>query len=631
MAKSAVNLATNASTTFTVPEGWSQHASGSLTELAPPEADLRIVIVEVGPAVDARSAVAAAWTTYRGKETHNFKLLTPAPARDGWDEQAIANYETSPAEHLAVVAVSLRKGQAWTVVVVDGNAATLEKRSGPFSLILQSLRPAGYARETFAGRTARPLDAARVKALLDFVRDSAATLDVPGVGIALIDHGEIVFEGGVGVRETGRPEPIGPHTRFMAASNTKGMATLLLAKLVDEGKLDWDDPVTKVYPRFRLGDSETTRRILVRHLVSAFTGLPRKDYEWLFTTTSDTPPAIIFDQLAATQPTSRFGEVFQYNNLMASAAGYIGAHVVYPGREVGEAFDAAMQEMIFEPLSMHDTTFSTQTALAGDHASPHGKDPDGRLRVLGMDINNATAPGRPAGGAWSSPHDMVLYVQNELAEGVLPNGERFIGSESLLARRVRGAPVGEDQWYGMGLMEDATWGVSVIHHGGDLPGYHSDIFAIPSAQVGAVILTNADAGVFMRGPFMRRLLELLYDGEPQAVEDIRAAADQIEAQRAAERTRLIIPAAQADVSGLAATYANANLGALAIVRAGDVVRIRTAAWTSEVASRRNDDGTVSLVTVDPQIAGLAFVVGDGEGGPTLTTRDGQHVYEFVAN
>jgi CubicO group peptidase (beta-lactamase class C family) len=378
-----------------------------------------------------------------------------------------------------------------------------------------------------------------------------------------------------------------------------------------------------------LGDDETTRQVLVRHLVSAFTGLPRKDFEWLFTTTADTPPTSTFDQLAATHPTSRFGEVFQYNNLMASAAGYIGAHVARPGRELGEAFDAAMQEMIFAPLSMNDTTFSTETALAGDHASPHGKDPDGKLCVLGMDINKAVAPSRPAGGAWSSPHDMILYVQNELAEGVLPDGRRFVGSENLLARRVRGAPIGEDQWYGMGLMEDATWGISVIHHGGDLPGYHSDIFAIPSAQVGAVILTNADSGVFMRRPFMRRLLELLYDGEPQSAEDIRAASEQIDAQRAAERKRLIIPAAEADVSGLAPAYANTDLGALTIVREGDVVRVRTAAWTSEVASRHNDDGTVSLVTIDPQISGLAFVIGARDGRPTLTTRDGQHVYEFA--
>jgi CubicO group peptidase (beta-lactamase class C family) len=616
--------------TFTVPDGWSEQARGSLVELVPPEGDLTLVIADVGSASDARSAVAAAWALYRGKETHAFKLLTPAPARDGWDEQAIVEYETSPAEHVAVAAMALRKGQAWTVGIVEGSAATYEKRAGPFSVILQSLRPAGHARESFAGRTAHRLDPARVSALLDFVRESAATLDVPGVGVALINHGEIVYEGGIGVREAGRPEPIGPHTRFMVASNTKGMATLLLARLVDEGKLGWDDLAAKVYPAFRLGDEATTRQVLVRHLVSAATGLPRKDYEWLFTTTAATPATSTFDQLAATQPTSRFGEVFQYNNLMASAAGYIGAHVAHPGRELGEAFDAAMQEMIFTPLAMNDTTFSTETALAGDHASPHGKDPDGNLRVLGMDINNAVAPSRPAGGAWSSPHDMILYVQNELAEGVLPDGRRFIGSENLLARRVRGAPVGEDQWYGMGLMEDATWGVSVIHHGGDLPGYHSDVFAIPSAQVGAVILTNADRGVFMRGPFMRRILELLYDGEPQAVENIRAFAAQADAQRAAERKRLIIPAAAADVAGLAPAYASADLGTLAIERSGGGVRVRTAAWTSEVASRHNDDGTVSLVTIDPQISGLAFVIGDVGGKPTLTTRDGQHVYEFVA-
>ncbi|HXQ12464.1 MAG TPA: serine hydrolase domain-containing protein [Caulobacteraceae bacterium] len=389
-------------------------------------------------------------------------------------------------------------------------------------------------------------------------------------------------------------------------------------------------PPPRSIPPSAWGDDETTRQVLVRHLVSAATGLPRKDYEWLFTTTAETPAATTFEQLAATQPTSRFGEVFQYNNLMASAAGYIGAHVAHPGRELGEAFDKAMQEMIFTPLAMNDTTFSTKTALAGDHASPHGTDPDGNLRVLGMDINNAVMPSRPAGGAWSSPHDMILYVQNELAEGVLPDGRRFIRPENLLARRVRGAPVGEDQWYGMGLMEDATWGVSVIHHGGDLPGYHSDVFAIPSAQVGAVILTNADRGVFMRGPFLRRILELLYDGEPQAVENIRAFAEQADAQRAAERKRLIIPAAEADVAGLAPSYANADLGRLAIERARDVVRVRTAAWTSEVASRHNDDGTVSLVTVDPQISGLAFVIGDVGGKRTLTTRDGQHVYQFVA-
>ncbi|MBS0362135.1 MAG: hypothetical protein JSR98_12210, partial [Proteobacteria bacterium] len=52
-------------------------------------------------------------------------------------------------------------------------------------------------------------------------------------------------------------------------------------------------------------------------------------------------------------------------------------------------------------------------------------------------------------------------------------------------------------------------------------------------------------------------------------------------------------------------------------------------WSSEVASRKNDDGTVSLITFDPEIDGLDFVIGTKDGKRTLTTRDGQHAYVFV--
>jgi CubicO group peptidase (beta-lactamase class C family) len=68
----------------------------------------------------------------------------------------------------------------------------------------------------------------------------------------------------------------------MAASNTKGMTTLLLAKLVDQKKLQWEEPVTKVYPNFKLDDETITQQIEIRHLICACTGMPRQDFEWLF-------------------------------------------------------------------------------------------------------------------------------------------------------------------------------------------------------------------------------------------------------------------------------------------------------------------------------------------------------------
>ncbi len=390
-------------------------------------------------------------------------------------------------------------------------------------------------RETFAGRTAHRLTPERIAALKSFITTSMEQLHVPGTAIALIDHGKVVFEGGFGVRNVATSQPVDANTLFMVASNTKGMSTLLLSELVDQGKLRWDEPVVDVFPTFRLGDAATTKSVLVKHLVCACTGLPRKDLEWIFTTTPQTPVTKTFDFLAATAPTSKFGEVFQYNNLMATAAGYIGGHVAYPQMELGAAYDRAMQTMVFDPLGMRSTTFDTAKARAGDHADPYGLDIDGKTAPDNLAIDDAIAPYRPAGGAWSSVHDMTRYVENELALGVLPNGRRLVSEKNLLQRRERTVAIGETGWYGMGLMSDATYGVTIVHHGGDLPGYHSDWYAFPDAQVGAVFLTNADQGAAIRGPFMRRILEVLYDGKPEAAEDVATSAKRLFESIAAQR------------------------------------------------------------------------------------------------
>ena len=100
-----------------------------------------------------------------------------------------------------------------------------------------------------------------------------------GVGMALVDGGKVVYQGGLGVRELGKPEPVDENTLFMAASNTKGMTTLLLAELVDEKKLQWDEAVIEVYPSFKLGNADTTKKVLVKNLICACTGLPRQDLE----------------------------------------------------------------------------------------------------------------------------------------------------------------------------------------------------------------------------------------------------------------------------------------------------------------------------------------------------------------
>jgi CubicO group peptidase (beta-lactamase class C family) len=321
--------------------------------------------------------------------------------------------------------------------------------------------------------------------------------------------------------------------------------------------------------------------------------------------------------------------VFQYNNLMATAAGYIGGHIVHPDQELGAAYDAAMQSMIFDPLGMNETTFDMARALGTDHASPHALDIDGKPSVASMDLNYAVMPYRPAGGAWSSAHDVIKYVQDELALGKLPNGKQFVSAKNLLERRKPNVPIGEDAFYGMGLETDNTWGVTVVHHGGSLGGYKSDWIAIPDADVGAVLLTNADLGQLMLRPFMRRVLEILYDGKPEAADDVTAQAARIKAEVAEQRTHLVIPAASEITAGLAAHYTNPELGFIKVSHDKDGVLFDFGSWNSHVATRKNDDGTVSMFTIDPSLDGFEFVIGAKAGKRTLTIRDGQHEYEYV--
>jgi CubicO group peptidase (beta-lactamase class C family) len=163
------------------------------------------------------------------------------------------------------------------------------------------------------------------------------------------------------------------------------------------------------------------------------------------------------------QPTSRFGEVFQYSNLMAAAAGYVAAHAISPHQELGAAYDEAMRAKVFEPLAMTCTTFDFSQAMHGNFASPHGDDVDGNTRPARMDHNYSAVPFRPAGGVWTSARDLPRYLQMELARGELPSGKRLLSEENLLERRRAQVSIGEDAIYGMGLE------VSTLRHPGCEP------------------------------------------------------------------------------------------------------------------------------------------------------------------
>ena len=614
--------------TLNVAADWTVTASSDGLTLEDPEKRLRIEIVEVDAGSGLDAAIAAALA--RRRPTFNRKQLAASdtPGREGWDLGRWARYETSPAEARWVSAHAVRKGQLAVVVFVDGAIATAQRRSAEIALVNESLRPAGYVRETYLGRTPRPLDPAAVAQLKAFIERVREAADVPGISVALFDARATVIEEGFGVRERGRSEPVTADTLYMIASNTKALTTLLLARLDDEGRFDWDTPVTQVYPRFKIGDADVTRRTLMKHLVCACTGLPRQDLEWLFTFYRSSPQDQL-DLLATMKPTTEFGALYQYSNPLASAAGYIGARAVKPDGELGRAYDDTMRERVFRPLGMERTTLSFDEALRADHASPHSWDMAIRNVPIDMALNYSVVPVRPAGGAWSSVKDYARYVRLELAKGRFPDGSTLVTEKNLLARRVAQVRTGERSWYGMGLSIENVKDVPVISHGGSMFGYKSNFFFVPDAGVGGVMLTNADSGGRVTQAFMRRTLEVLYDGKPEAEEELLSGVRETRVFLEGQQRRWAVPADPSEVQRLASSYRNAALGGITVRKDVDGPVFEFGGWKSRMASMANPDGSMSFISIDPGVRGFEFNAHAASGVYTrLRLGDPQHSYIF---
>lgn len=304
--------------------------------------------------------------------------------------------------------------------------------------------------------------------------------------------------------------------------------------------------------------------------------------------------------------------------------------------EIGAAYDKAMQEHIFDPLGMTQTTFSTQEALRGNHATPHEININDDIEIIeqtaGRGFNHTVMPYRPAGGAWSTPHDMIKYVKNELSEGVAADGTRLFAAAPLLKRREPFVATGKDSAYGMGLSTQKLSGITIVEHGGSIAGYRSQMAIIPGANTGAVILTNSGYGGLLLGPFTQRLVEILYDAESKPLEQVEAAVEFGRSRREKFRADLVIPPNPDVVSNLAAHYYSDELGPLDVRVEGNDVILDPGVWSSTVATKTNADDTISLVLTSPEFLGrvyVEFVIGKKNEQRILTLKDAQHSYVFT--
>src|SRR5262249_12368945 len=137
---------------------------------------------------------------------------------------------------------------------------------------------------------------------------------IPALAIAVVKDDSLVFAKGYGVLERGKPTPADEHTRFAIGSTTKAMTSAAIAMLVDEGKVHFDDRVSKFIPELQLSDPWATRELTIRDLLTHRTGLPGTDLFWAGSWQYS--PAEVIRRLRYIQPTASFRTTWQYQNVI---------------------------------------------------------------------------------------------------------------------------------------------------------------------------------------------------------------------------------------------------------------------------------------------------------------------------
>lgn len=332
-----------------------------------------------------------------------------------------------------------------------------------------------------------------------YITQSLKRFDQPGVAIAVVKDGKVVFQQGWGVLKLGEAARIDEHTRFQVASNTKAMTAATIAMLVDEGKLSWDDPVADHLPWFRLGgDPYVSRELRVRDLLCHRSGLSlgAGDLLWFH---SDYPVAEIVRRLRYIAPATSFRSSYAYDNVLYLVAGELVKAVT------GQEWQDVATARVLQPLGMNETVVGIdRVALSRNVAFPHGR-LGGRMQLVPFDsVLNTLA----AGGVLASVSDWSRWMQVQLDSGRTATGRLWSAGQT----RIMWSPhidigIGDPPAalqplrpnflaYGLGWALRDYRGLKVVTHDGGLAGMLSRTLLIPEKRLGVVVLTNAETPAY---------------------------------------------------------------------------------------------------------------------------------------
>ncbi len=605
--------------TFSAPNTWKIEVLDTHTTLIGPENDLSVYFVELPLTESPEKMAEIAWKQLNPHFSFKQSQALSYPGIGDWESMQQLIYEVPPSESKNIMAfVRIFQKQAY-ISLVDATIAAFNRRSADLQLMIESWKPRNFHEPNLQDQDAKAWTDADRDAFGKFIQWGMAELQVPSVAVAIVKRdGGIVFSHGYGATVD---------TPFMIGSTTKSLTTLMMGVLVDQQKLTWDTPVTEVLKDFSLGDEDLTQQLTARLAVSASTGLPRRDVDFIFNYSHITPEDRLA-QMREMKPTTKLGETFQYSNLLFMAGGYMAAQAYAPSLNLEASYAQAMQQLVFEPLNMKNTVLQAKDALAKGAALPHVIGFDGQLQEIPLDLENAIYSVAPAGAVWSSARDMSQYLLAEMNNGVF-NGKRVISEQALTERRKPGIRMGEKSFYGLGLMVSEEQGLQIISHGGATMGFSSDLFFCPEKGIGMVILANRHCAHLLLYAAKQKFLELTFGAKPQAEEIIKAAVLQQNAEVTKNQKDVsLLPEKLAWLYGFVGEYVNPLLGNAHLYPIEGGFEMAFKEWKSQIGTHTDEKDQQYLVPVSPPLHG-AFKLQPVEQGNLLLDA-GQEKYLFTA-
>jgi CubicO group peptidase (beta-lactamase class C family) len=468
--------------------------------------------------------------------------------------------------------------------------------------------------------------------LASYIERARDAFNVPGIAVAVIKDGEVVFEQGFGKRNL-EGSPVDVHTMFCIASNTKSFTATAIEMLADQGKLHLDDRVIDHLPWFRMAEPYATREMRIRDALAHRSGLGSHAGDLLFVPATTYSTREVVERLRDLPLSNGFRDSFNYENIMYAVA------TLVIEQASGQSFGDFVRQHIFQPVEMTESRIDSTYLLPGDNAATaYSPQEDGRLMAVPP---LAWKNNEGAAGMYSSVRDMAKWAEVQLASGRLPD------EASGAARRLFSAENQQRMWtlitpmdidatpvpqleaaqphflgYGEGWYLSDYRGQRLVWHTGGFPGTVSQVTLVPALRLGVVVLTNQQSEDSLSAITVHILDG--YTDAPQtdwieaykALASLRAART---AEAVAKRAAEYAPDAKAlhALASYAGTYRDRWFGQVDIRLIDGALRLRFDRSPRMVGSLSPWRGNTFLVTWDDRTlaadAFIEFVVGSKGG------------------